>query len=72
MTKNNMFVMYEKFLATNLWSPRTTLDVTSSPLAVQVVWYQRETIHYNFDPVSFDTVHDQSSDCRNTTEDTDQ
>ena len=29
MTKNNMFAMYEKFLATNLWSPRTSLDITS-------------------------------------------
>ena len=30
MSKNNMFYMYEKFLAINFWSPRTSLDINSS------------------------------------------
>ena len=30
ITKNNMFALYEMFLITNLWSPRTSLDMESS------------------------------------------
>ena len=29
MSKNNMFYMYEKFLAINFWSPRTSVDISS-------------------------------------------
>lgn len=37
MIKNNMFAWYEKFLAINFWSPRTTLDI-SNPSSLVSKW----------------------------------